>query len=128
LSPVGIRTLHGGIGYINRRAYEKDAGDYYTDAIDYTDVLIAISEKASEIVFYTARSESTRVVGYKKINFTLENLVGRLNCLISVPHDFLLDHFWESIELLPRLEVIDGLGVGCLHPWQPSSDVRSSRP
>ena len=68
------------LDYPNRRAYvKKTHGDYYTDAIDYTDVSIleGFERKTGEGLVYEHGEVKvvTRVVGYKKIKFyTLENL------------------------------------------------------
>ncbi len=112
------------LDYPNRRAYvKKTAGDYYTDAIDYTDVSIleGFERKQSEGVFYEHGEVrvTTRIVGYKKIKFyTLENLgYGK----IELPDlQFHTTSYWITFkkELLdrlpyPRLEAIEGiLGLG----------------
>jgi DEAD/DEAH box helicase domain-containing protein len=68
------------LDYPNHRAYvKKTHGDYYTDAIDYTDVSIleGFERKPGEgTVFEHGEVKvATRVVGFKKIKFyTLENL------------------------------------------------------
>jgi DEAD/DEAH box helicase domain-containing protein len=112
------------LDYPNRRAYvRKTQGDYYTDAIDYTDVAIleGFERKSGEGIVYEHGEVGvvTRVVGYKKIKFyTLENLgYGK----IELPDlQFHTTSYWmtfrkELVERLPylRLEVIDGvLGLG----------------
>ncbi len=112
------------LDYPNRRAYvKKTQGDYYTDAIDYTDVAIleGFERKSGEGIVYEHGEVGvvTRVVGYKKIKFyTLENLgYGK----IELPDlQFHTTSYWmtfrkELVERLPylRLEVIDGvLGLG----------------
>jgi DEAD/DEAH box helicase domain-containing protein len=112
------------LDYPNRRAYvRKTQGDYYTDAIDYTDVSILEGfERKQEkgIVFEHGEVKVvTRVVGYKKIKFyTLENLgYGK----IELPDlQFHTTSYWitfkrDLVENLPyhRLEIIEGiLGLG----------------
>jgi DEAD/DEAH box helicase domain-containing protein len=112
------------LDYPNRRAYvKKTEGDYYTDAIDYTDVSIleGFERKQGEgTVFEHGEVKiATRVVGYKKIKFyTLENLgYGK----IELPDlQFHTTSYWVTfrrslVERLPypRLEVIEGvLGLG----------------
>jgi DEAD/DEAH box helicase domain-containing protein len=112
------------LDYPNRRAYvKKTEGDYYTDAIDYTDVSIleGFERKQGEgTVFEHGEVKiATRVVGYKKIKFyTLENLgYGK----IELPDlQFHTTSYWVTfrkglVERLPysRVEVIDGvLGLG----------------
>jgi DEAD/DEAH box helicase domain-containing protein len=112
------------LDYPNKRAYvKKTQGDYYTDAIDYTDVSILEGfERRQGKGILSEHGEvkvATRVVGYKKIKFyTLENLgYGK----IELPDlQFHTTSYWitfkrELVESLPyhRLEVIDGvLGVG----------------
>jgi len=112
------------LDYPNRRAYvRKTHGDYYTDAIDYTDVSILEGFERKQgvgAVFEHGEVKvATRVVGYKKIKFyTLENLgYGK----IELPDlQFHTTSYWITferslVERLPyqRLEVIDGvLGFG----------------
>ncbi|MBS3920972.1 MAG: DEAD/DEAH box helicase [Deltaproteobacteria bacterium] len=112
------------LDYPNRRAYvKKTAGDYYTDAIDYTDVSIleGFERKQGEGIFYEHGEVrvATRIVGYKKIKFyTLENLgYGK----IELPDlQFHTTSYWITFkkELLDqlsysRLEAIEGvLGLG----------------
>jgi DEAD/DEAH box helicase domain-containing protein len=112
------------LDYPNRRAYvKKTQGDYYTDAIDYTDVSILEGFERQEgkgIVFEHGEVKvATCVVGYKKIKFyTLENLgYGK----IELPDlQFHTTSYWitfrrDLVERLPyhRLEVIEGvLGLG----------------
>jgi DEAD/DEAH box helicase domain-containing protein len=112
------------LDYTNRRAnVKKTDGDYYTDAIDYTDVSILEGfEKGRKegIAFEHGEAKvATRIVGYKKIKFyTLENLgYGK----IELPDlQFHTTSYWITfrkglVERLPypRLEVIDGiLGLG----------------
>lgn len=112
------------LDYRNRRAYvRKTSGDYYTDAIDYTDVSIleGFERNQRECIVYEHGEVRvvTRIVGYKKIKFyTLENLgYGK----IELPDlQFHTTAYWitfkrDFISLLPyqRLEVIDGvLGLG----------------
>ncbi len=112
------------LDYQNRRAYvKKTSGDYYTDAIDYTDVSIleGFEKKQAEGIFYEHGEVrvATRIVGYKKIKFyTLENLgFGK----IELPDlQFHTTSYWITFkkELLdrlpyPRLEAIEGvLGLG----------------
>ena len=112
------------LDYQNRRAYvKKTAGDYYTDAIDYTDVSIleGFERKQGEGIFYEHGEVrvATRIVGYKKIKFyTLENLgYGK----IELPDlQFHTTSYWITFkkELLgrlpyPRLEMIEGILVLC---------------
>ncbi|MCJ7704704.1 MAG: DEAD/DEAH box helicase, partial [Desulfobacterales bacterium] len=97
------------LDYQNRRAYvKKTAGDYYTDAIDYTDVSIleGFERKQGEGIFYEHGEVrvATRIVGYKKIKFyTLENLgYGK----IELPDlQFHTTSYWITFkkELLERL-------------------------
>ncbi len=112
------------LDYPNRRAYVKKAeGDYYTDAIDYTDVSIleGFERRQDEGIFYEHGEVRvvTRIVGYKKIKFyTLENLgYGK----IELPDlQFHTTSYWITFkkELLDklsysRLESIEGiLGLG----------------
>ncbi|NWF92129.1 MAG: DEAD/DEAH box helicase [Syntrophaceae bacterium] len=112
------------LDYPNRRAYVKKAqGDYYTDAIDYTDVSILEGFERREgegiVSEHGEVKVATRVVGYKKIKFyTLENLgYGK----IELPDlQFHTTSYWitfrkDLVERLPfdRLEVIEGvLGLG----------------
>jgi DEAD/DEAH box helicase domain-containing protein len=112
------------LDYPNRRAYvKKTEGDYYTDAIDYTDVSIleGFERRQGEGISYEHGEVRvvTRVVGYKKIKFyTLENLgYGK----IELPDlQFHTTSFWLTFkrELLDqlaynKLEVIEGiLGLG----------------
>lgn len=112
------------LDYPNRRAYVKRTeGDYYTDAIDYTNVSILEGFERKEgrfTVFEHGEVKvATRVVGYKKIKFyTLENVgYGK----IELPDlQFHTTSYWmtfkrEMVDRLPypRLEVIDGiLGLG----------------
>ncbi len=112
------------LDYPNRRAYvKKTEGDYYTDAIDYTDVSVLeeFENKPTEDIVpgHGEVKVATRVVGYKKIKFyTLENLgYGK----IELPDlQFHTTSYWITfrrglVERLPfsRLEVIDGvLGLG----------------
>jgi DEAD/DEAH box helicase domain-containing protein len=68
------------LDYPNRRAYvRKTHGEYYTDAIDYTNVSILEGfekrEGGGSAFEHGEVKVETRVVGYKKIKFyTLENL------------------------------------------------------
>ena len=112
------------LDYPDRRAYvKKTHGDYYTDAIDYTDVSILEGfqrDQAEGTVFEHGEVKVvTRIVGYKKIKFyTLENLgYGK----IELPDlQFHTTSYWITfkrglLDDLPynRLEVIDGvLGLG----------------
>jgi len=112
------------LDYQNRRAYvKKTSGEYYTDAIDYTDVSIleGFESKPEAGILYEHGEVRvvTRIVGYKKIRFyTLENLgYGK----IELPDlQFHTTSYWITFkkELLgrlpyPRLEVIEGvLGLG----------------
>jgi DEAD/DEAH box helicase domain-containing protein len=112
------------LDYANRRAFvKKTHGDYYTDAIDYTDVSVleGFERKQGEGTLYEHGEVkvATKVVGYKKIKFyTLENLgYGK----IELPDlQFHTNSYWVTfkrslVEKLPynRLEVIDGvLGLG----------------
>lgn len=112
------------LDYPNRRAYvRKSEGDYYTDAIDYTDVSIleGFERKQGGGIFYEHGEVRvvTRIVGYKKIKFyTLENLgYGK----IELPDlQFHTTSYWVTFkkELLDRLsysrlELIEGvLGLG----------------
>ena len=112
------------LDYANRRAFvKKTHGDYYTDAIDYTDVSVleGFERKQGEGTIYEHGEVkvATKVVGYKKIKFyTLENLgYGK----IELPDlQFHTNSYWITfkrrlVEKLPynRLEVIDGvLGLG----------------
>ena len=112
------------LDYANRRAYvRKTPGEYYTDAIDYTDVSIleGFERRQGEgtVSEHGEVKVVTRVVGYKKIKFyTLENLgYGK----IELPDlQFHTTSFWVTfqkalLERLPyhRLDIIDGvLGLG----------------
>jgi DEAD/DEAH box helicase domain-containing protein len=112
------------LDYTNRRAYvKKTHGDYYTDAMDYTDVAILEGferQHQKDIVIEHGEVRvATRVVGYKKIKFyTLENLgYGK----IELPDlQFHTTSYWITfnrnlVERLPypRLGVIEGvLGLG----------------
>jgi DEAD/DEAH box helicase domain-containing protein len=112
------------LDYTHRKAYvKKTHGDYYTDAIDYTDVSILEGfERKPGRGFVFEHGEvkvATRIVGFKKIKFyTLENLgYGK----IELPDlQFHTTSYWitfqrELVEQLPyhRLEVTDGvLGLG----------------
>ncbi len=111
------------LDYSNRRAYvKKTHGDYYTDAIDYTDVSVLEGFERSQgegtVYEHGEVKIATRVVGYKKIKFyTLENLgYGK----IELPDlQFHTTSYWITfrrslVEKLPynRLEVIDGV-LGC---------------
>jgi DEAD/DEAH box helicase domain-containing protein len=112
------------LDYANHRAFvKKTHGDYYTDAIDYTDVSVleGFERKQGEGTIYEHGEVkvATKVVGYKKIKFyTLENLgYGK----IELPDlQFHTNSYWITfkrplVEKLPysRLEVIDGvLGLG----------------
>jgi DEAD/DEAH box helicase domain-containing protein len=112
------------LDYPNHRAYVvKTEGDYYTDAIDYTDVSILEGFERNQgegIIFEHGEVRvATKVVGYKKIKFyTLENLgYGK----IELPDlQFHTTSYWitfrrDWLERLSysRLEVIDGvLGLG----------------
>jgi DEAD/DEAH box helicase domain-containing protein len=112
------------LDYANRRAYvKKTQGDYYTDAIDYTNVAILEGferKQGRSTVFEHGEVQvATRAVGYKKIKFyTLENLgYGK----IELPDlQFHTTSYWVTFERslidpLPyqRLEIIDGvLGLG----------------
>jgi len=112
------------LDYKGRKAYvKKSKGDYYTDAINYTDVSILegfehMDKKAIEVEHGEVRV-STRIIGYKKIKFyTLENLgYGK----IELPDlEFHTTSYWitfknDFIESFPyhRHEIIDGiLGLG----------------
>src|SRR4030043_232525 len=108
------------LDYPNRRAYvKKTEGDYYTDAIDYTDVSIleGFERRQGEgTVFEHGEVKiATRVVGYKKIKFyTLENLGSGK---IELPDlQFPTTSYWITfrrglVERLsyPRLEIIEGV-------------------
>lgn len=112
------------LDYQGRKAYvRKSEGDYYTDAIDYTNVSILEGfERRDEKDILAEHGEvkvSTRIIGYKKIKFyTLENLgYGK----IELPDlEFHTTSYWitfkkELLDLLPfsRHEIIDGiLGLG----------------
>ena len=112
------------LDYPNRRAYVKKVHeDYYTDAIDYTDVSIleGFERKQGEgtVLEHGEVKVATRIVGYKKIKFyTLENLgYGK----IELPDlQFHTTSYWITfvrslMEQLSyhRMEVIDGvLGLG----------------
>ncbi|MEW6377168.1 MAG: DEAD/DEAH box helicase [Thermodesulfobacteriota bacterium] len=112
------------LDYTHRKAYvKKTHGDYYTDAIDYTDVSILEGfERKPGRGFVFEHGEvkvATRIVGFKKIKFyTLENLgYGK----IELPDlQFHTTSYWitfqrELVEKLPyhRFEIIDGvLGLG----------------
>ncbi|MCX8118642.1 MAG: DEAD/DEAH box helicase [Desulfobacterota bacterium] len=108
------------LDYPNRRAYVKKAeGDYYTEAIDYTDVAIleGFAARQGEGIVYEHGEVRvlTRLVGYKKIKFyTLENLgYGK----IELPDlQFHTAAYWmtfrkEWLDRLPysRLELIEGV-------------------
>ncbi len=112
------------LDYANRRAYVKmTTGDYYTEAIDYTDVSILEGferRQGKGTVFEHGEVKvATRIAGYKKIKFyTLENLgYGKIELPDLQFHTTsywitflrgLLDHFPYS-----RSEVVDGiLGLG----------------
>jgi len=112
------------LDYPARRAYvKKTEGDYYTDAIDYTDVSILEgferNQGESTVFEHGEVKIATRVVGYKKIKFyTLENLgYGK----IELPDlQFHTTSYWITFRRslvdglpYPRLEVIEGvLGLG----------------
>ncbi len=108
------------LDYPNRRAYVKRAkGDYYTEAIDYTDVSIleGFERKQGRGILYEHGEVRvvTRFVGYKKIKFyTLENLgYGK----IELPDlQFHTTSYWitfqkEWLNRFPysRLELIEGV-------------------
>ncbi|MGQ9509153.1 MAG: DEAD/DEAH box helicase [Thermodesulfobacteriota bacterium] len=108
------------LDYKNRRAYVKRTqGDYYTEAIDYTDVSIleGFEKKEREKIQYEHGEVrvSTRIVGYKKIKFyTLENLgYGKIELPDLQFHttSFWLTFKWEFLKRLPfsRLDLIDGI-------------------
>ncbi len=112
------------LDYSNRRAYvKKTEGDYYTDAIDYTDVSILEGferKQGKGTVFEHGEVKvATRVVGYKKIKFyTLENLgYGKIELPDLQLHttSYWITFIRDLMEQLPyqRLEAIDGvLGLG----------------
>ena len=112
------------LDYPNRRAYVKKAhGDYYTDAIDYTDVSVLEGferKQGKETIYEHGEVRiATRVVGYKKIKFyTLENLgYGKIELPDLQFHttSYCVTFKRSLVEKLPytRLEVIDGvLGLG----------------
>ncbi len=108
------------LDYANRRAYvQKAQGDYYTEAIDYTNVSILEGfERKQGVGALFEHGEVnivTRAVGYKKIKFyTLENLgYGK----IELPDlQFHTTSYWITFEreLLdrlpyPRVEMIEGV-------------------
>jgi DEAD/DEAH box helicase domain-containing protein len=112
------------LDYPNRRAYvKKTRGDYYTDAIDYTDVSILEGferNRGAGILFEHGEVKvETRIVGYKKIKFySLENLgYGK----IELPNlQFHTTSYWITFQKglveglpYPRTEVVEGiLGLG----------------
>ncbi len=112
------------LDYKNRRAYvKKTEGDYYTDAIDYTDVSIleGFERREGRGIQYEHGEVrvATRIVGYKKIKFyTLENLgYGKIELPDLEFHttSYWLTFKWSLLEKLPfsRLDLIDGiLGLG----------------
>lgn len=116
------------LDYPNRRAYvKKTTGDYYTDAIDYTDVSILehFERKKGEGIEYEHGEVKvvTRVVGYKKIKFyTLENLGYGT---IQLPDlQFHTTSFWMTFKKewldrfpYPRLELIEGV-LGLSYAFQ----------
>lgn len=116
------------LDYPNRRAYvKKTTGDYYTDAIDYTDVSILehFERKKGEGIEYEHGEVKvvTRVVGYKKIKFyTLENLGYGT---IQLPDlQFHTTSFWMTFKKewldrfpYPRLELIEGI-LGLSYAFQ----------
>lgn len=112
------------LDYKNRRAYvKKTEGDYYTDAIDYTDVSIleGFERREGKGIQYEHGEVrvTTRIVGYKKIKFyTLENLgYGKIELPDLEFHttSYWLTFKWSLLDKLPfsRLDLIDGiLGLG----------------
>ena len=112
------------LDYPNRRAYvKKTQGEYYTDAIDYTDVSIleGFERREGGGIHYEHGEVriATRMAGYKKIKFyTLENLgYGK----IELPDlQFHTTSYWLTFgkNLMdrlpyPRPDLIDGiLGLG----------------
>jgi len=116
------------LDYPNRRAYvKKTTGDYYTDAIDYTDVSILerFEGRKGEGIEYEHGEVKvvTRIVGYKKIKFyTLENLGYGT---IQLPDlQFHTTSFWMTFKKewldrfpYPRLEMIEGV-LGLSYAFQ----------
>ncbi len=112
------------LDYKNRRAYvKKTGGDYYTEAIDYTDVSIleGFERREGRGVEYEHGEVrvATRLVGYKKIKFyTLENLgYGKIELPDLEFHttSYWIAFQWSLLQDLPfsRLDLIDGiLGLG----------------
>lgn len=112
------------LDYQGRKAYvRKSDGDYYTDAIDYTNVsILEVFERKEEKGILAEHGEvkvSTRIIGYMKIKFyTLENLgYGK----IELPDlEFHTTSYWITFKrnlldqiLFSRHEIIDGiLGLG----------------
>ncbi len=108
------------LDYPNRRAYVKKMhGDYYTEAIDYTDVSILEGFERGEgkdILYEHGEVKvATRVVGYKKIQFYTQENLGYGKIEIPDLH-FHTTSYWitfrrRGLERLPysRQEVIDGI-------------------
>ncbi len=108
------------LDYPNRRAYVKKMhGDYYTEAIDYTDVSILEGFERGEgkdILYEHGEVKvATRVVGYKKIQFYTQENLGYGKIEIPDLH-FHTTSYWitfrrRGLEKLSysRQEVIDGI-------------------
>lgn len=108
------------LDYPNRRAYVKKMhGDYYTEAIDYTDVSILEGferREGKDILYEHGEVKvATRVVGYKKIQFYTQENLGYGKIELSDLH-FHTTSYWitfrrSGLERLPysRQDVIDGI-------------------
>ncbi len=108
------------LDYHNRRAYvKKMRGDYYTEAIDYTDVSIldSFERREGEALIYEHGEVkvATRVVGYKKIQFYSQENLGYGKIELPDLH-FHTTSYWitfrkSGLEKIPysRQEVIDGI-------------------
>lgn len=108
------------LDYPNRRAYvRKTHGDFYTEAIDYTDVSIleGFERREGEAILYEHGEVkvATRVVGYKKIQFYTQENLGYGKIELPDLH-FHTTSYWitfrrSELERLPysRQDLIDGI-------------------